>query len=74
MASPVQEPEPTRQFNIRLPAELAGWAERHSRIVIKPKHKRYAHQGTASAFIELLLRREKRRVERQTVKASQGEG
>lgn len=73
MTSPVQEPEPTRQLNIRLPSALVSWAESHSRTVIKPRHKRAAHQGTVSAFVELLMQRERRRVERQGRKASQGE-
>jgi hypothetical protein len=73
MASPVQEPEPTRQLNIRLPAGLVSWAEDHSRTVIKPRHKRAAHQGTVSAFVELLLQRERRKVERREGRAGQSE-
>ena len=74
MASPVQEPEPTRQLNIRLPAALVSWAEAHSRSVIKAKHKRAAHQGSVSAFVELLLQRERRKVQRRDDRASQSEG
>ena len=71
MASPPVEQEPTRQLNIRLPAGLLAWAQVHARNVIRPRDKRFPHQGETSALVERLLQRERRAAER---RANGGQG